>query len=80
MATTNEISRNVQEAANGTTEIADNISGVAKAVKSTTEGASDSKIAATELSKMAANLQGIVNQFKIEPAHGETKKKAFLNG
>ena len=79
-ATTNEISRNVQEAAKGTTEIAQNITGVAEAAQSTTQGANDSQTAAGELSKMAADLQAIVSQFKIDDTHGEIKKKASLNG
>jgi methyl-accepting chemotaxis protein len=74
-ATTNEISRNVQEAAKGSSEIAQNITGVAEAAQSTTQGANDSQTASTELSKMAAELQGIVDQFKVDSAPGETKKK-----
>ena len=72
-ATTNEISRNINEAATGATEIARNITGVAEAAQGTAQGANDSKGAATELSKMAAELQGIVNQFKIDDAPGDKK-------
>ncbi|MBC8285841.1 MAG: HAMP domain-containing protein, partial [Nitrospinae bacterium] len=40
-ATANEMSRNVEDASRGTAEIANNISGVAQAAESTTQGASD---------------------------------------
>jgi len=63
-ATTGEISRNVAEAAKGSNEIAQNITGVAQAARSTTEGASDTKKSADELSRMALDLQNLVNQFK----------------
>jgi methyl-accepting chemotaxis protein len=64
-ATTAEIGRNVGEAAKGTAEIAQNITGVAVAAKSTTQGATDTQTASSELSKMAAELQGLVGQFKV---------------
>jgi methyl-accepting chemotaxis protein len=74
-ATTNEISRNVGDAAKGTTEIADNITGVAEAAKNTTQAANDSQTAATELSKMASDLQGIVSQFTLKESLEATKKE-----
>ena len=64
-ATTNEIGRNVTEAAKGTAEIAQNITGVAQAAQSTTTGATDTQRASGELSRMAAELQTLVAQFKI---------------
>jgi methyl-accepting chemotaxis protein len=63
-ATTGEISRNVTEAAKGSSEIAQNITGVAQAARSTTEGASNTKSSADELSRIAADLQKLVGQFK----------------
>jgi methyl-accepting chemotaxis protein len=63
-ATTNEITRNVAEAAKGSTEIAQNITGVATAAKSTTSGANDTQKASVELSRMAAELQKIVDSAK----------------
>jgi methyl-accepting chemotaxis protein len=60
-ATTNEMARNVTEAAKGSGEISENVAGVAKAAESTTQGANDSQVAATELSKLASELQEIVN-------------------
>lgn len=62
-ATTNEISRNVSDAARGSGEIAQNITVVAKAAQGTSSGASDTERAATELSRMAAELQRLVAQF-----------------
>ncbi len=64
-ATTNEIDRNVTEAARGSGEIAQNIAGVASAAKSTASGASDTKTSAVELTRMASELQTLVQQFKV---------------
>ena len=64
-ATTNEIGRSVTEAAKGTSEIAHTITGVATAAKSTTQGCSNVLGAATELSKMAAELQKLVSRFRF---------------
>jgi methyl-accepting chemotaxis protein len=63
-ATTNEINRNVTEAAQGSSEIAQNIVGVAEAARNTTMGASDTEKAALELARMAASLQSTVNSVK----------------
>ena len=63
--TTNEIGRNVAEAARGTSDIAKNISGVAQAAQNTTQGASDSQKASSSLAAMAAQLQAIVGKFKL---------------
>ncbi len=62
-ATTNEITRNVSEAAKGSGEIAENITGVADAARHTTTGANDSRKAAAELTRMAADLQALVAHF-----------------
>jgi methyl-accepting chemotaxis protein len=64
-ATTNEIGRNITQAANGASEIAKNISGVATAAQSTTTGASDTQSAAKALSVMATQLQSFVSRFRI---------------
>ena len=64
-ATTAEMSRNVQEAAKGTAEIAHNINGVAEASIATSQGAADSLQAASELTRMAAELQSILRQFQF---------------
>jgi len=62
-ATTGEISRNVAEAAKGSTEIAHNISGVAQAAQGTTAGAVNAKNSADELSRLAVDLQKLVARF-----------------
>ena len=56
-ATTNEMTRNVSEAAKGGSEISKNISGVAEAAKSTAQGAGDSLTASQSLAGMAAQLR-----------------------
>ncbi|MGC2112065.1 MAG: methyl-accepting chemotaxis protein [Candidatus Korobacteraceae bacterium] len=63
-ATTNEISRNLAEAARGSSEITKNITGVAEAAHSTTAGAVDTQKSAQSLERMAAELQGLISQFK----------------
>jgi methyl-accepting chemotaxis protein len=64
-ATTNEIGRNVVEAAKATTNIAQNISGVAQAAQSTSAGAQQSQTAATELARMAEELNEVVSHFRF---------------
>ena len=64
-ATTNEMSRNVTEAARGSGEITKNISGVAEAAQSTSHGAGDSQKAAHELAKMSGELKELTAKFKI---------------
>lgn len=61
-ATTNEMSRNVQEAATGSLKIAENTADVAKAASSTKQGADDTGIAARELSRMSLDLQNLVEK------------------
>jgi methyl-accepting chemotaxis protein len=63
-ATTNEMSRNVTEAARGASEISKNISGVAEAAQSTSHGAGDSQKAAQQLAHMSTELRELVGQFK----------------
>jgi methyl-accepting chemotaxis protein len=63
-ATTNEIGRNVSEAAKGSAEIARNITGVAQAAHGTTAGATDTQHAAAELGRMAAELRSLVERFR----------------
>ncbi len=62
--TTNEISTSVGEAARGVVEIASNIGGVATAAKNTTQGATETQGAASELSRMAMKLQDVVSGSK----------------
>ncbi len=62
-ATTNEMSRSVQEAAGGSTEIAANITGVSTAASSTTQALGQTRQAVDELSRMASDLRGSVATF-----------------
>src|SRR5579864_1999318 len=64
-ATTNEMSRNVSEAAHGSGEITSNIGGVAQAAESTSRGAGDTQKAAQQLVETSAQLRRLVEQFKI---------------
>lgn len=64
-ATTNEIGRNVTDAAKATSEIAHNISHVAGATEHTRAGAVDTQSAAQALTEMAAQLQTLVNRFQL---------------
>ncbi|BAY11104.1 methyl-accepting chemotaxis protein [Calothrix sp. NIES-2098] len=63
-ATTNEIARNIAEAAQGTSDIAKNIGIVAINAQTTTIGASNTSQAATELARMAIDMQKVVSKFK----------------
>jgi len=65
-ATANEIGRTVAEAAAGSTEIARNIDSVSTVSRNTTEGANNCQQAAQDLSRMASELQSMVNKFKVE--------------
>jgi methyl-accepting chemotaxis protein len=60
--TTTEIGRNVQEAAKGSGEIANNIAGVANAAKSTAEGAQKVRRSSEAVNEMAGALGRLVTQ------------------
>jgi methyl-accepting chemotaxis protein len=62
-ATTNEMSRSVQEAAGGTTDIAANITNVSSAADSTTQALGQTRTAVDELSRMASDLRTTVGRF-----------------
>ena len=62
-ATTNEMSRSVQEAADGSGQIAANIGGVSVAADSTNQALAHSRTAVDELSRMATDLRSAVSQF-----------------
>ena len=64
--------RNVSEASKGTSEIAENITSVACAAQSTTQGASNTQQAAVELSRMATTLKDLVAQFNGPSAKPES--------
>lgn len=64
-ATTAEMERNVQQAARGSQEINQNITGVAQAANETSTGVAQSQQATQELAKLAVGLQEIVGKFKV---------------
>ncbi len=64
-ATTNEMARNVNEAANSGGEINTNIAGVARAAQGTTRGATDAQKASSHLVQTFAQLRELIEQFKI---------------
>jgi methyl-accepting chemotaxis protein len=64
-ATTNEIGRNVSDAAKGTMQITKNINGVALAAKQTTNGALETEKAASSLREMATLLESLIAQFTV---------------
>jgi len=65
-ATTNEMSRNVSEAAHGSGEITSNIAGVAQAAEGTMRGATDTQKASQQLVETSSQLRRLVEQFKIK--------------
>ena len=65
-ATTNEMSRNVTEAAKGSGEITQNIHGVAEAAHSTSASAQESQKASQELAELAFKLRKLIEQFKVD--------------
>ena len=64
-STTNEIGRNVSEAATGSNGIAQSIGHVAKAAQDTNSGAEQAQQAAAELARMASELEGALSGLKI---------------
>jgi methyl-accepting chemotaxis protein len=64
-ATTNEMARNVSEAAQGSGEITQHIAGVAEAAASTTRGANDTQAAAQQLVETSKALRELVGKFDI---------------
>jgi methyl-accepting chemotaxis protein len=73
-ATTNEMRRNVTDAAKGSEEITRNIEGVAQAARGTSTGAQELQKSGTELAEMAAQLHTLVAQFKIESSASRPEK------
>jgi methyl-accepting chemotaxis protein len=62
----NDVSRNAADAARGVREISSNIQGVSQATRDNTASAQRVNAAAEKLSDIAAELQKIVGQFKIQ--------------
>ncbi|MFC7494289.1 MULTISPECIES: methyl-accepting chemotaxis protein [unclassified Nocardioides] len=64
-ATTNEMSRNVTDAATGSNEIATNINGVATASTTTTQAVNQTLSAIGELAQMASSLRSEISRFRV---------------
>jgi methyl-accepting chemotaxis protein len=64
-ATTTEIGRSVAEASIGTSSIASSVTAVATAANQTATGAQSAEQAATDLSRLANELQGLVARFQL---------------
>src|SRR5262249_49683421 len=71
-ATTNEMTRNIADAAKGSSEISRNIEGVADAARGTSNSAQESQKAANELADMAVQLRALVGQFKLDSSAHST--------
>jgi len=65
-ATTNEMGRNVAESAQGSGEIARNITSVAEAAENTASGAGQTMTAATALARMASELKQLISKFSFD--------------
>lgn len=63
--TTDEIARTVAGAAEGSSGITDTMQDVARSAGETSQGASETEFAASELARIAAELQGLVTRFAI---------------
>jgi methyl-accepting chemotaxis protein len=64
-ATTNEMGRNITDAARGSSEISRTIASMAQAVLATSESTGNSQKATTELATMASDLRRLVGRFSF---------------
>jgi methyl-accepting chemotaxis protein len=64
-ATTNEMNRNVSEAATGSVEIATNVSGVATAAQLTTEAVAETQRSTSDLARMSGDMRQLVGRFRV---------------
>ena len=62
----NDMSKNTGEASHGANDVSANIQGVSLAAKDTNSSANQVNISAQELSKVAGQLQEMVNKFKLQ--------------
>jgi len=81
-ATTNEMTRNVAEAAKGSGEITHNITGVAQAANNTSASVAEAQKATEQLAQMSTQLRQLVEQFKITSddrshEHASTRGRAM---
>jgi methyl-accepting chemotaxis protein len=63
-ATTGEMNRSVTQAATGTGDIAQNITGVAESARTTSEGVVQTQQATAELTRMSTDLKQLVSSFR----------------
>ena len=68
--TTNEITRNLSEAAKGGVEITRSIAGVAEAAQTTTGGAGQTQKSAESLERMAEELHELMSRFRFDHGGG----------
>ncbi len=68
--TTNEITRNLTEAAKGGADISRSIAGVAEAARNTTGGASQTQKSAESLEKLAEELHALIGHYRYESNQG----------
>src|ERR1019366_10193 len=71
--TSNEISRNLAEAAKGNIDITRNVTGVAEAARTTTAGAAETQQSAKSLEQMAVELKKLVSRFKYDDGHAASE-------
>jgi methyl-accepting chemotaxis protein len=64
-ATTNEMSRSIGDAANGSSNIAGNINSVAEAVQATTGALGEADASVSELTRVADELRTVVARFRV---------------
>ncbi|MEN3357127.1 MAG: hypothetical protein V7637_1109, partial [Mycobacteriales bacterium] len=64
-ATTNEMNRSIGDAATGAGEIAVNISGVAEAAQTTSQGVVESQRSVADLTRMSSELANLVHRFRV---------------
>jgi methyl-accepting chemotaxis protein len=77
-ATTNEMSRNVTEAANGSRVISSNVSGVAESLHGTSDDAAETQDASERLVVLSAELRDLVGKFKINAGASSSEVDADL--
>ena len=70
------MTRNVADAAKGSADITRNIAGVAEAAQGASNSSQESQKAANDLAEMAAQLRGLVEQFKIQGRESDVKQNA----
>ena len=74
--TTNEITRNLTEAAKGGSDISHSIAGVAEAARTTTSGAGQTQKSAESLEKLAGELQSLMGRFRYDAGNARVNPVA----